>query len=260
MVDRYARDVDFTSESVQRGIREHEASIVGSAGSIPLALWSPADAEPTGLVLAGHGGSGHKQEDYIVSLARRLVRTRGVAVASIDGPVHGARRATPAAAPTVVLMEFAQAWAADESLTDRMVADWGCTLDALGELPGYRALPVGYWGISMGTLLGLPFVAADRRVSACVLGLAGLTGPTAGRLAADARAVEVPTLFLVQLSDELFTTASSLELFGAIASADKRLYAAPGRHRDVPGDAFQLSIDFLARHLEAAGARAAEVR
>lgn len=216
---------------------------------MPLALWTPAEAPPTGLVLVGHGGSGHKQEDYVVALARRLVRSSGTAVAAIDGPLHGERRGH-AADPTVVLMEFAQAWAADATLTDSMVADWVATLDSLQALPELAGLPVGYWGVSMGTLLGLPFVAADARVRACVLGLAGLIGPTASRLAADAPRVVVPTLFLLQLDDELFPTEASIALFRAIGSAEKRLFASPGRHRDVPTDAFHLSIDFLASHLE----------
>ena len=116
-----------------------------------------------------------------------------------------------------------------------------------------RDVAVGFWGMSMGTLLGLPFVAADPRIRACVLGLAGSEGPTGLRLVDDAAHVEVPTLFLVQLDDELFSTAASLELFGAIASPAKRLFAAPGRHRDVPADAFWLSVDFLATHLELVG-------
>lgn len=242
--------MDITSESVHHGIRERAASIVGSGGAVPLALWSPADAAPSGLVLVGHGGSGHKKEDYIVALARRLVRASGVAVAAIDGPVHGERRVGGAVEPTIVLMEFAQAWAADPSLTDRMVQDWKATLDALQTDPELASVPVGYWGVSMGTLLGLPFVAADTRVQACVFGLAGLAGPTAARLAADAPRISVPTMFLVQLEDELFTTESSLALFRTIGSAEKRLFASPGQHRDVPTDAFHLSIDFLAAHLE----------
>jgi dienelactone hydrolase len=245
--------VDTTSDVVHRGIRERAATIVGNAGDVPLALWTPEDVAPTGLVLVGHGGSGHKREDYVVALARRLVRTTGAAVASIDGPLHGGRRGARTMDPTVVLMEFAQAWTSDEGLTDRMVADWRATLDALEADAGLGGVPVGYWGLSMGTLLGLPFVAADARVRACVLGLAGRTGPTARRLHEDARRVVVPTLFLVQLDDELFSTASSLELFGDLGSAGKRLFAAPGRHREVPADAFWLSVDFLATHLELAG-------
>jgi hypothetical protein len=242
--------VDTTSDVVHRGIRERAATIVGSAGDVPLVLWTADDVAPTGLVLVGHGGSGHKREDYVVALARRLVRTTGAAVASIDGPLHGDRRGQRTMDPTVVLMEFAQAWTSDAGLTDRMVADWRLALDAVERDAGLAGLPVGYWGLSMGTLLGLPFVAAERRVRACVLGLAGRTGPTATRLHEDAAHVVVPTLFLVQLDDELFSTASSLELFGDLASDHKRLFAAPGRHREVPADAFWYSVDFLASHLE----------
>jgi pimeloyl-ACP methyl ester carboxylesterase len=245
--------VEASSDVVRRGIRERAATIVGSAGDVPLALWTAEDVTPTGVVLVGHGGSGHKREDYVVALARRLVRTTGAAVAAIDGPLHGDRRGTRTSDPTIVLMEFAQAWTSDPGLTDGMVADWRRVLDVLEADAGLGGLPVGYWGLSMGTLLGLPFVAADDRVRACVLGLAGGIGPTASRLHEDAARIVVPTLFLMQLDDELFSTASSLELFGDLASPDKRLYAAPGRHRDVPADAFWLSVDFLASHLELVG-------
>jgi hypothetical protein len=245
--------VETTSDVVHRGIRERAAAIVGSAGEVPLALWTSEDVAPTALVLVGHGGSGHKREDYVVALARRLVRSTGAAVASIDGPLHGGRRGDRTMDPTVVLMEFAQAWTSDDGLTDAMVADWRATLDALEAHAGLGDLPVGYWGLSMGTLLGLPFVAAEPRVRACVLGLAGRTGPTARRLQEDAARVVVPTMFVMQLDDELFSTASSLELFGDLGSAHKRLFAAPGRHRDVPADAFWLTVDFLATHLELVG-------
>jgi pimeloyl-ACP methyl ester carboxylesterase len=243
--------VDITSESVVRGIRERAASIVGSHGEIPLALWTSDGDAPKGLVLVGHGASGHKRQDYVVALARRLVRTCNLAVCSIDGPVHGGRRTSTGVDPALVLLEFAQAWSLDSTLTDGMRRDWSTTLDELQGPEGLGDIPVGYWGISMGTLLGLPFVAADERVEACVFGLAGLTGPTAARLADDAPKVTVPTLFLVQLGDDLFSTESSLALFEALGSTEKRLFAAPGRHRDVPSDAFQLSVDFLASHLTA---------
>ena len=244
--------MDITSESVDRGIRERAASIVGSQGEIPLVLWTPEDAAPTGLVLVGHGASGHKREDYVVGLARRLVRACGLAVGSIDGPLHGGRRSAAGVDPSIVLLEFAQAWSLDSTLTDSMLQDWTRTLDELQSVDGLGDLPVGYWGISMGTLLGLPFVAVDKRISVCVLGLAGLTGPTASRLGQDAPKVTVPTLFLLQMDDSLFSTDSSMSLFAAIGSVHKRLFAAPGGHRDVPADAFQMSIEFLATHLASA--------
>jgi len=241
--------VDITADASNRGIRERAATIVGSHGPVPLALWTPEGTAPQGLVLIGHGAGAHKREDYVVALARRLCRTAGIAAAAIDAPNHGERRAEEQPPPALVMMQFAQAWSSDDTLTDRAVDDWTSTLDALVELDEFSGLPVGYWGLSMGTLFGLPFVAAEERIRTCVLGLAGLTGPTSARLAQDAPAITVPTLFLVQLDDELFKTPTSIELFAALGTEEKRLYLAPGRHRAVPKDAFLLSVDFLAGNL-----------
>lgn len=101
----------------------------------------------------------------------------------------------------------------------------------------------------MGTILGLPVVAAEPRISVAVLGLMGIVGPTKQRLANDAQSVRCPVLFLVQWDDELFPRDRAFELFGAIASSDKRLHAHPGLHQEVPAEAFGASEQFLARTL-----------
>ena len=51
------------------GVVEREFRLSRTAGTVPGALWMPptAGANPP-LVLLGHGGSGHKQSDRIVSL------------------------------------------------------------------------------------------------------------------------------------------------------------------------------------------------
>ncbi len=55
-----------------------------------------------------------------------------------------------------------------------MVADWRATLDALAALPEVDTARVAYGGVSMGTMFGLPFVAAEPRIRAAVFGLCGL--------------------------------------------------------------------------------------
>ncbi len=110
---------------------------------------------------------------------------------------------------------------------------------------------IGYWGLSMGTILGLPFVAAEERVKAAVLGLMGATGPTKERIAEDAPRITCPVLFLVQWDDELFPTETAFALFDSIGSEDKRLHAAPGPHGAVPEEELAASEVFLARHLVA---------
>lgn len=217
---------------------------------VPGVSWRPTEGAPTGIVLIGHGASGTKTEGYVVALARRLVRRGGFLVAAIDGPVHGHRRSDPTAAGVVPFLEFSQRWANDEALTDQMVADWRATLDWLEATHG-GGRPVGYWGVSMGTILGLPFVAAEPRVSAAVLGLMGKVGPTEDRLVHDARRLTCPVQFLIQLEDQLFHRSTTLALFDEIGTDDKHVLASPGAHGDVPTRAFVASAAFLAAELGA---------
>jgi dienelactone hydrolase len=244
--------VTLTGEDVvAKGVRQRRFDIDRDGRTIPGLLWTPPDAEgPRPLVLLGHGASGSKREEYIVALGRRLVRHLGYATAAIDGPVHGDRR-TPRSGPDLPFFDFGQLWSSDPTMTDSMVADWRMTLDVLQAEPDVGVGPVGYWGLSMGTILGLPLVAAEPRLAVAVLGLMGLTGPTRSRIAADAPNVRCPVLFLMQWHDELFPRDKVSDLFDALGSADKRLHAHPGRHGEVPAEEFEASERFLELHLGA---------
>jgi hypothetical protein len=58
-------------------------------------------------------------------------------------------------------------------IAGQSVPEWRAVLDAVQELDHVGAGPVGYWGLSLGCGLGVPFVAAEPRVRAAVLGLNG---------------------------------------------------------------------------------------
>ena len=235
---------------VTGGVEERRFDLDSSGRPVPGVLWTPPGARGSRpLVLIGHGASGHKREGYVVALARRLVRDRGYAAAAIDGPVHGDRRSDGGSVPGLAFLEFSQVWAGDPAMTDDMVTDWSATIDALQALDGVGKGPVGWWGLSMGTILGLPLVAAEERIAVAVLGLMGLTGPSRERIAADAPRVRCPVLFLTQWNDELFTRESAAELFDLLGTPDKRLHAHMGGHGDVPTEAFVASEAFLAGHL-----------
>ncbi|HUO48338.1 MAG TPA: hypothetical protein VMU09_05850, partial [Acidimicrobiales bacterium] len=213
-----------------RGVRERRFDVDCDGRVVPGMLWTPAGAAgPRPLVLVGHGAGLSKTEPYVVALARRFVRHHRYAAAAIDGPVHGDRR-TDGGGFEISFAEFGQAWANDAALIDETIDDWTATLDGLEALPDVGAGPVGYWGLSMGTILGLPFVAGEPRVQAAVLGLMGRTGPTKQRHADDAAKVRVPVLFLVQWDDELFARERAFELFDDLGTADKRLHAGTGKH------------------------------
>jgi hypothetical protein len=101
----------------------------------------------------------------------------------------------------------------------------------------------------MGTILGLPVVVAEPRITVAVLGLAGIVGPTKQRLAHDAALVQCPVLFLAQWDDELFRRDRVFDLYEAIGTSDKRLHVNQGLHQDVPAEEFAASEQFLAKVL-----------
>ena len=225
--------LEWIGEATRDGaVIERRFDVVHDAGAgsrVPGVLWTPAEAAgPVPLVLLGHGGAGHKRDDSRLDYAHSYVAS-GLAAAAIDGPFHGDRApAEPGER------------AYDEPLVDSMVADWRATLDgltALDEIDGDR---VAYGGVSMGTMFGLPFLVADGRVRAAVLGLCGLRGDGEvdgglyGRLAVDAPNLGCPVLFVMQWDDELFERDSVLALYDALGSADKRLVANPGGHAETP--------------------------
>ncbi|MDA0364300.1 MAG: alpha/beta hydrolase [Chloroflexi bacterium] len=239
--------IHWRSDDHSERFRQRLFTIDVAARSVPGVLWTPSQAlGPLALVLIGHGGGGHKRDESRLDLAARYT-SRGLAAAAIDGPWHG-ERAPVGSAPT-------ESYA--PPIVDAMVADWRATLDALIALPEIDGACVGYGGVSMGTMFGLPFVAADGRIRAAVLGLCGLQSARGAplemgeRLAGDARDLSAPVLFLLQWHDDVFAREGSLALFDLIASGDKRLLANPGRHHETPAHARAASVDFLVTQLDA---------
>ena len=245
----------FISLTSRDGVSEQLFTL----GGVPGVLWAPEGA--TGavgaggrpLILMGHGGGQHKKAPDVVSRARHFAAEGGFAVAAIDTPNHGERPkdeeldriATENQARADAGEDPAELVAALQArVAGQVTGDWQAVLTALQEHGLAGAGPVGYWGISMGGGLGVPFVAAEPRVGAAVLGLTGSPG-----LAATAARITVPVRFLVQWDDERIPRAHSLAVFGALASAEKSLHASPGGHMDLPPSEADDSLRFFARHL-----------
>jgi dienelactone hydrolase len=230
------------------GVSERDFTL----GDIPGVLWFPAGATgPRPLVLLGHGGGQDKKGPGLVARAWRLVTGCGFAAAAIDMPGYADRPKTDQ--DERFTADLAARRAAGEpvagrilryglTLAERAVPEWQAVLDALVEA-GYAG-PAGYWGVSLGTLIGMPLAAAEPRIRAAVFGLAGRSG-----LAKAAARITIPVEFLLQWDDELVPREDGLALFDALASAEKTLHVNPGRHREVPGFELESSQRFLARHL-----------
>jgi dienelactone hydrolase len=238
------------SETRRGAVRREFVCREESARMVPGVLWEPEQPKPGAPLIAfGHGASGDRHQAPIPYLAKRLVREHGGRALAIDGPVHGERRIGDGGRDA-----FWQEWKRATTVDD-MIDDWRRVLDAVLALPDGPRGPVGYWGLSMGTIYGAPLVAADTRIEAAVLGLMGLTGPSSGyreRIAADAARIRVPVLFLLQLEDELFEREACLALFDALATDDKRIHAHPGAHAAVPAEDIDGSLDFLVARLQPA--------
>jgi dienelactone hydrolase len=240
-------DVDWTSEHTENGIVTREWTIRAGGRTVPGILWTPgAQDGPRPLVLVGHGGAQHKSGAPVLELVRRLVPQHGLAVAAIDGPIHGARRSSLLVGPDMQ-KEFLAQWERD-TLIDPMVEDWRGALDALLTLPQVDPQAVGWWGVSMGTAYGLPFVAAEPRIRCALLGLWSASYTNSQRLVADAPSVTCPTLFLQRWHDQIFDRQGQFDLFAALGAQSKWLKVGPGPHA-LDEDLFDDSVAFLLKHL-----------
>lgn len=250
----YRNGVRLGEARTERGVTERSFELTVGGERVPGILWTPAGARgPRPLVLQGHGGTQHKRVANILSLARRMVRSHGYASAAIDAPNHGDRAADRQADGAQRSGPLQLSDARRRGLMERSgqaVAEWRATLDALRELDEVGAAPVGYWGLSMGTLYGVPLLAEEPRIGCAVLGLAGLVrGDTA--FAQAARRITVPLLYVVQRDDELMTPEQGLSLFDAFGSSIKSMHVNPGPHLATPRHEREYYETFFARHLGA---------
>lgn len=242
-------------DSVESGVRERAFVVTRDGDVIPGTVWMPERADgPLPLVLLAHGAQSDRRNPGNVALAHRFALRHGIAVASIDAIGHGERGPIRDTGTGAMHPAFIELWTRADTL-DRSVADWRATLDALVACGVADAARIAYRGLSMGTMLGLPFVAAEPRVGAAVLGGCGLTGANARlggfveRHRADAPRIACPVLFMMKWDDEVFDRDGCLELFGLIGSRDKRMHVFPGGHALYPAEAEDAACAFIATRL-----------
>ncbi|MEX2446343.1 MAG: alpha/beta hydrolase [Dehalococcoidia bacterium] len=241
------------SREIEGGIVERRFRLARASGDVPGVLWTRgAVGTDAPLVLLGHGGGGSKTGPSQLDARDAYTGGLGMATAAIDGPAHGDRGpVTDSTQP-----EYRAMWQRP-GVVDTMVEDWQATLDALLATGEFDAGAVGYHGLSMGTMFGMPLVAAEPRIAAAVLGLCGTAGSSidrsgiGGRLAADAPRVRCPVLFHFQWDDERFTREGSLAMFDLLGTPDKRLQSSPGQHIDTPPEAHAALVSFLGGRLRA---------
>ena len=224
-------------------ITEREFDLTVNGQNVPGVYWRPKGGDANRVALLGHGGSTHKKVEYL-QLVAKLLAERGIAAMAIDGPGHGER----ASGVEVQSSDgFADTWNAGGG-TEGIVADWRAALDFIEAEEGVR--PACWWGLSMGTMMGLPVTASDSRIRVALLGLMGTWGPNGDDLKRLAPDVLCPVRFLVQWDDEIVPRNTCLELYDALGSEKKTLHANPGIHTAVPQTEISGSVEYLDRYLK----------
>ncbi len=216
------------------------------------ALWLPdSKGQDNTLMCFGHGASGTRYQAPISYLAGRFVSEQRVPVLSLDGPVHGLRKVGDGARGA-----FAPEFQRDECLDD-MIDDWTCALAQVQALPEVGVGKLAYFGLSMGSIFGIPLVASRDDVIVATLGLFGVQPhfPHGEAFLDAALKIDCPLLFLMQLEDEIFDRDGYLKVFDTFSSTDKRMHANPGLHPEIPAEEIDFAFDFLTSHINGTATR-----
>jgi len=224
---------------------------------VPGLLLLPAEGHgPFPLVLLQHGAGGSKHSDYLDAARLPWVR-RGVAVASIDFPLHGERISAKLSeqllgvTANTVRAAHADTIALWSEFSRQSVVDLGRAFDALAAFPELDAQRVAYAGFSLGAILGALFCPTDPRprAAALALGGAGIGPPDFDPAARIGAFAPRPLLFVNATRDERIPRAAA-EALHAAAGNPKQIAWFDCGHNDLPGAGLKTMWSFLAKHLE----------
>jgi len=234
-------------------------------------LMIPKGTGPFPAVIAQHGYQGSKQVDYVAAVCDFLVK-QGYAVMAIDAQYHGERAKAGrdmfmyATAPHTARDAFAQT-----------VIDLRRAVDVLQARPEIDAKRIGYWGASMGAMLGAVFCGLDNRIKAAclVVGGGGLANALSKRFGVtpsgdikDALTVIEPVNYVGMISprpllmlngkqDKTISVEAAQALFDA-AGEPKRIVWYDAGHTDLPpAEVMGETLRFFSQNLSGGAQQAA---
>lgn len=108
-------------------------------------------------------------------------------------------------------------------------------------------LPAGFWGCSMGAVIGSIVIGrrAIGNLHAAVLGKCA----DGEKVEPDVHNVECPVLYRMQLDDEMCSVAKGMAYFGRLGSKDRRILAYPGLHQNGPDECVDDIVRFMSGKL-----------
>lgn len=258
----YSLDVGKTKH-LEHDVIQRDFSINVAGETVPCVIWEPgANIKFRALIAMGHGGSQHKKTRDIRNRAIRYARVFGWASLAIDAPMHGERITREEAeaehrkaqarvrgdvnAPSLSPQDKIRFL---DTLAAQAVPEWQAALDAALEHFAPNVDSIGYWGVSQGTWIGVPLLAAEKRFKCAVLGLSQLH-PDHMAFRSAAHQLTIPLRFAFQWDDPIRNREYGIALFNAFSSLEKSMHINPGGHAEIPASEAESWDNFFQRHLK----------
>jgi predicted esterase len=209
----------------------------------------PGEHDVRPLILFGHGAHLSKDDPIMQMIAKGFCRGANAAVALMDAPGHGERRAS--GLTDEQFNADVGRRMSDPKNHAQLTADWQAVEAAARAADPRITGPTGYVGFSMGAMFGLSIVGDLPSVVAAVFALGGLMYDEARNelvRAGVARLGGREVLMLNMTRDEHFPLDAAIEILESIPGP-KRMGVWTGTHADIPPEAVQLAVDFFRRTL-----------
>ncbi|MEM7017905.1 MAG: hypothetical protein AAF512_11295, partial [Pseudomonadota bacterium] len=211
---------------------------------IPCSLFLP-EQESSGVVLMGHGLGVDRYHISMQIPIQILTKKYGISVIAPDLPMHGARNNEPTESMQF-LRHWQEFWAGNGRA--QLLSEWQTLMNyANNQFPG---LPLGYFGLSLGTQYGILLLSQTALLKAAVLGLFGSRPlPASKVMNACAPKIEIPIYFIQKQHDELHPRTTSSHLYDSLGSSDKIMDSTPGKHAEVSEESLSQACQFISQHI-----------
>jgi len=171
------------TKSVDGRVIQRDFDVEVGGNVVPCVIWmlNPGVGSRA-LIAMGHGGSQHKKTEDIRNRAIHFAKDFGWASLAIDAPGHGDRISSEEAEAERLKAQARVRGDADapsmspddkirylDTLAAQAVPEWQGALDAILGTEILRDIEaIGYWGVSMGTWIGVPLLATETRFKCAV--------------------------------------------------------------------------------------------
>jgi len=238
-------EIPFSSrERAVGALREvtFEATVAGER--VPGLLFVPPGEGPWPLVLVQHPATSSKDDYFVRDVALQWAGAHGWACCGLDAPLHGERDEHD---PMSVLRDRSRFTA----LASQFAGEVDAVVDALAARYPLDTTRMGFVGYSLGSMLGIPAVAASGRFKAaafCLVGDGGMLGSAADEDSPVRRLGKVAVRIVAKLSDEFFSKESTESLYAALPG-EKDVVWLPGGHFEIGPDVIRAAEAWLRERL-----------